>query len=216
MWGGKFPTIKASVLCAKFQSNNDHLLSCPIGSAARDCRLGLTNCPCVIATIIRVLNYLFVHIAVRLVCVKFCSKPAEQSFLVSLALLLFYMRCVCVYVKACSVRTKSNEQHQQDNVVTSSISLHLCLIWTSSAEAFFFFSPTEAGWADLQQMHRLENHQKQRRGFWFGALFHLLLRCTEERKKPEEIKPPAAPTVYRVTVRLDKRICGSQHSSGSS
>lgn len=96
MWGGKFPTIKASVLCAKFQSNNDHLLSCPIGSAARDCRLGLTNCPCVIATIIRVLNYLFVHIAVRLVCVKFCSKPAEQSFLVILALLLFYMRCVCV------------------------------------------------------------------------------------------------------------------------
>lgn len=97
MWGGKkFPTIKASVLCAKFQSNNDHLLSCPIGSAARDCRLGLTNCPCVIATIIRVLNYLFVHIAVRLVCVRFCSKPAEQSFLVSLALLLFYMRCVCV------------------------------------------------------------------------------------------------------------------------
>lgn len=216
MWGGKFPTIKASVLCAKFQSNNDHLLSCPIGSAARDCRLGLTNCPCVIATIIRVLNYLFVHIAVRLVCVKFCSKPAEQSFLVILALLLFYMRCVCVYVKACSVRTKSNEQHQQDNVVTSSISLHLCLIWTSSAEAFFFFSPTEAGWADLQQMHRLENHQKQRRGFWFGAPFHLLLRCAEERKKPEEIKPPAAPTVYRVTVRLDKRICGSQHSSGSS
>lgn len=142
MWGGKkFPTIKASVLCAKFQSNNDHLLSCPIGSAARDCRLGLTNCPCVIATIIRVLNYLFVHIAVRLVCVKFCSKPAEQSFLVILALLLFYMRCVCVYVKACSVRTKSNEQHQQDNVVTSSISLHLCLIWTSSAEAFFFSVP---------------------------------------------------------------------------
>lgn len=125
MGGKKFPTIKASVLCAKFQSNND-------------CRLGLTNCPCVIATIIRVLNYLFVHIAVRLVCVRVCSKPAEQSFLVILALLLFYMRCV--YVKACSVRTKSNEQHQQDNVVTSSISLHLCLIWTSSAEAFFFQS----------------------------------------------------------------------------
>lgn len=103
------------------------------------------------ATIIRVLNYLFVHTAVRLMCVRVRSTPAEQSFLVILALLFFYMRCVClcVCVKAYSVGTKSNEQHREDNVVTSSISLHLCLIRTSSAVQqkpfFFFFSPAEAG-----------------------------------------------------------------------